>query len=56
MFGEKYMQFLFAFSLLKIKHWIRIGIRIRIGFKTLDPDPHEMDADPKHWLIKGDIS
>jgi len=28
--------------------WIRICIR---KFSTLDPDPHEMDADPKPWIL-----
>jgi len=32
-------------TIKKIKPWTRIGIRIH--FKTPDPDPNEMDADPK---------
>ena len=36
MFEKKTMRF---FSLSKIRPWF--------DFKTLDPDPHEMDADPR---------
>jgi len=49
---------LFVLTLQKITPWIRILIPIQIPIyflKTLDsdPDPHEMDADPKAWLDSG---
>jgi hypothetical protein len=35
----------FYFQFLVIKPWIRIGIQP----KMLDPDPDQMNTDPKQW-------
>jgi len=55
MFTKKYNRILnFALTLHKVKPWIRI--RKRIHFKTLDPDPHQKDADknPDYMRFFGD--
>ena len=44
LFLAKFAVFFFL-QFLVIKPWIRIGILP----KMLDPDPYQMNTDPKHW-------
>jgi hypothetical protein len=37
------------FQFLVIKTWILI--RIGIQPKMLEPDPYQMNSDPKHWFV-----
>jgi hypothetical protein len=34
------------FTFFSSNHWIRLGIQPQM----LDPDPDQMNTDPKHWL------
>jgi len=48
LFEKYYTKFFVAFSPLNIRPWIPGSVsRPAFVFKTLDPDPQEMDADPK---------